>query len=170
MIQNCNDFGVLVCFQVWMSFFLICFNYLSNPLGITYYLNKKFLLLEPSPIQHWIILFNLLTFQLTTINPSKKHSKKSKTGFFKENVRNPVWICRDPVSLILGIRFSLILGTWWWFSLILGTRFEILGTRIGSKKRLKKNLVRLTVLLQNSISKLDLRSHKRHYHLTRVCY
>jgi len=22
--------------------------------------------------------------------------------FFKENVRNPVWICRDPISLILG--------------------------------------------------------------------
>ena len=31
--------------------------------------------------------------------------------FFKENVRNPVWICRDPISLILGTRFSLILGT-----------------------------------------------------------
>jgi len=23
-------------------------------------------------------------------------------GFFKENVRYPVWICRDPISLILG--------------------------------------------------------------------
>jgi len=34
--------------------------------------------------------------------------------------RNPVWICRDPISLILG------------------TGFEILGTRIGSLKRLKK--------------------------------
>jgi len=31
--------------------------------------------------------------------------------FFKEIVRNPVWICRDPISLILGTRFSLILGT-----------------------------------------------------------
>jgi len=31
--------------------------------------------------------------------------------FFKENIRNPVWICRDPISLILGTRFSLILGT-----------------------------------------------------------
>jgi len=30
---------------------------------------------------------------------------------FKENVRYPVWICRDPISLILGTRFSLILGT-----------------------------------------------------------
>jgi len=48
--------------------------------------------------------------------------------FFKENVRNPVWICRDPISLILGTRFSLILGT----------RFEILETRIGSLKRPKK--------------------------------
>jgi len=36
-------------------------------------------------------------------------------GFFKENVRYPVWTCRDPISLILGTR--------WWFSLILGTRF-----------------------------------------------
>jgi len=30
--------------------------------------------------------------------------------FFKENVRYPVWICRDPISLILGTRFSPILG------------------------------------------------------------
>ena len=49
-------------------------------------------------------------------------------GFFKEN---PVWTRRDPISLILGTRFSLILGT----------RFEILGTRIGSLKRLKKTLI-----------------------------
>jgi len=34
--------------------------------------------------------------------------------FFKENVGYPEWICRDPISLILG-------------------------TRIGSLKRLKKN-------------------------------
>jgi len=50
--------------------------------------------------------------------------------FFKENVRYPVWTCRDPISLILGIRFSLILRT----------RFSILGTRIGSLKHLKKTL------------------------------
>ena len=25
-------------------------------------------------------------------------------SFFKENVRYPVWTCRDPISLILGIR------------------------------------------------------------------
>jgi len=30
---------------------------------------------------------------------------------FKENVRYPVWTCRDPISLILGSQFSLILGT-----------------------------------------------------------
>ena len=34
-----------------------------------------------------------------------------KQGFFKENVRYPVCTCRDLISLILGIRFSLILGT-----------------------------------------------------------
>jgi len=45
------------------------------------------------------------------------------TEFFKENVRCPVGIYRDPISLILGTR--------WHFSLIL-------GTRIGSLKRLKK--------------------------------
>jgi len=39
---------------------------------------------------------------------------------FKENIKYPVWICRDPISLILG------------------TRFSILGTRIGSLKHLKK--------------------------------
>jgi len=38
-------------------------------------------------------------------------------------------------------RFSLILGTRWWFSLFLGTRYLILGTRIGSLKHLKKTLV-----------------------------
>jgi len=32
-------------------------------------------------------------------------------GFFKENVRYPVWTFTDPISLILGTRFSLILGT-----------------------------------------------------------
>jgi len=48
--------------------------------------------------------------------------------FFKENVRYPVWTCRDPISLILGTRFSLILGT----------RFLFLGTRIESLKHLKK--------------------------------
>ena len=34
-----------------------------------------------------------------------------RTVFFKENVRNPVWICRDPIFLILGTRLSLILVT-----------------------------------------------------------
>jgi len=32
------------------------------------------------------------------------------TGFLKENVGYLVWICRDPISLILGARFSLTLG------------------------------------------------------------
>jgi len=50
------------------------------------------------------------------------------TRFFKDNVRCPVWNCRDPISLILGTRFSLILGT----------RFSILGIRIGFLKHLKK--------------------------------
>ena len=40
--------------------------------------------------------------------------------FFKENIRYPVWICKDPIFLILG------------------TRFSILGTRIRSRKDLKK--------------------------------
>jgi len=62
------------------------------------------------------------------------------TRFFLRKMlgTNPAWICRDPISLILGTRFSLTLGTRSYFSLILGTRFEILGTRIGSLKRLKK--------------------------------
>jgi len=64
-------------------------------------------------------------------------------GFFKENVSDPVWTCRDPISLILGALFSLILGTRWYFSLILGTRWYfslIVGTRIRSLKQLKKTL------------------------------
>jgi len=45
----------------------------------------------------------------------------TKVVFVEENVRYPVWTCRDPISLILG------------------TRFSILGTGIGSLKHLKKN-------------------------------
>jgi len=44
-----------------------------------------------------------------------------------DDVRYPVWTCRDPISLILGTRFYLILGT----------RFSILGTQIRSLKHLK---------------------------------
>jgi len=40
--------------------------------------------------------------------------------FSKENVRYLVWTCKDPISLVLG------------------TRFLILRTRIGSLKHLKK--------------------------------
>ena len=66
----------------------------------------------------------LLSFLVTT----SRISFVNKQVFFKENIRYPVWICRDPISLNLGTRFSLILGT----------RFSIPGTRIGSLKRLKK--------------------------------
>jgi len=45
------------------------------------------------------------------VRSSENHKKGLKDqGFFKENVRHPVWTCRDPISLILGTRFS-ILGT-----------------------------------------------------------
>ena len=77
----------------------------------------------------------------------KNHPKwicKLYQGFFKKNVRNLVWICRDPISLFLGTPF-FILGTRWSFSLILRTRFEILGTRTGSLKRLKRTLTVLKV-------------------------
>ena len=39
------------------------------------------------------------------------YKNKAFISFFKENVRYPVWTCRDPISLNLGTRFSLILGT-----------------------------------------------------------
>jgi len=67
--------------------------------------------------------------------------------FFKENVRYPMWTCRDPISLIIGTWFSLILGTRWWFSLIVGTWFSILGTRIGFLKRLKKPALHCIAML-----------------------
>ena len=39
----------------------------------------------------------------------KWHSRTSivhySRFFFKENVRHPVWTCRDPISLILGPDF-----------------------------------------------------------------
>ena len=61
---------------------------------------------------------SLVTLRLLTVKPG---------FFYKENVMYPVCTCRDPISLILGTRFSLILGT-----------------RIGSLKHLK-NTLRLTV-------------------------
>jgi len=39
-----------------------------------------------------------------------EYSIKDRVSF-KENVRYPIWICKDPISVILGTRFSLILGT-----------------------------------------------------------
>jgi len=53
--------------------------------------------------------------------PTLQYNFQYYQFFFKENVKYPVWTCRDPISLILGTRFSLIVGT----------RFSILGTRIG---------------------------------------
>jgi len=36
---------------------------------------------------------------------SFKNRFKIQPVFFKENVRYPIWICRDPISLILGTRW-----------------------------------------------------------------
>jgi len=47
--------------------------------------------------------------------------------FFKENIMYVVWTFRDPISLILETRFSLILGTWWWF--LSDYREQILNSR-----------------------------------------
>jgi len=62
--------------------------------------------------------------------------------------RYPVWTCRHPISLILRTRFSLILGT----------RFEILGTRIGSLKHLKKPCLYSKSFVLNSITQMLLGS------------
>jgi len=43
--------------------------------------------------------------------PTTENQKDTKSGFFKENVGYPVWTCRDPISMILATRLSLILGT-----------------------------------------------------------
>jgi len=42
---------------------------------------------------------------------SVDYSLKLTQVFFKENVRYPECTSKDPISLILGIRFSLTLGT-----------------------------------------------------------
>jgi len=34
--------------------------------------------------------------------------RDSKSVFLKEIVKYPVWTCKDPVSLILRIRFSIL--------------------------------------------------------------
>jgi len=45
--------------------------------------------------------------------PLRAKPRWCKPVFFKENVRYPVWTYREPISLILGTRFFLILGTRW---------------------------------------------------------
>jgi len=65
----------------------------------------------------------------TTFSPLWQYTHRQ--GFLKENVRYPVWTCGDPISLILGTR--------WPFSLIL-------GTQIGSLKHLKKTWHRANML------------------------
>ena len=52
------------------------------------------------------LFINVLAFDCSTIVRAY-----FATGFFKENIRYPVRTCRDPISLILGTRFSMILGT-----------------------------------------------------------
>ena len=86
-----------------------------------------------------IFFSKLWTFCITNTQKSFNTLMSEKLlctyiSFFKENVRYPVWTCRDPISLILGTRFSLILETRWQVSLIL-------GTWIGSLKRLKKTCI-----------------------------
>jgi len=55
-------------------------------------------------------------------------SHSTTVFFFEENVRYLICSCSETISLILGTRFSLILGT----------GFLILGTRTGYLKHLKK--------------------------------
>jgi len=67
----------------------------------------------------------------------RKHTSALKTlkqVFFKGKcqVQYLVWTCRGPISLFLGIRFSLILGTW----------FSVLGTQIGPLKHCNKPCTR----------------------------
>jgi len=45
--------------------------------------------------------------------PSLIHILLTTSSFFKEYDKYPVWTCRDPISLNLGTRFSLILGILW---------------------------------------------------------
>ena len=54
-----------------------------------------------------------LSLSITSICNIHKNCKClcDNAVFYKENVRNPVWICRGPISMILVTRFSLILGT-----------------------------------------------------------
>ena len=103
---------------------------------------------EPPEWDLWTTSKNPAIFRCNTANSSKNRDFSMLQDFslqqnlyqifFKENVRYPVWTCRDAISLILGTRFSLILGTRWYFSLILGTQFSILGSRMGPLKYLKK--------------------------------
>jgi len=81
------------------------------------------------------VLKNVLAFECSTIVRAY-----FATGFFKENIRYPVWTCRDPISLILGTRFSMILGT----------RFSILGIRIGKGPEFSKTTSAITTLFRRS--------------------
>jgi len=68
-----------------------------------------------SPISNFIVILNGWTWN----ENCSLWITNVISFFFKENIRHPVPICRDPISLILG------------------TLFSILETRIGSLKHLK---------------------------------
>jgi len=64
------------------------------------------------------VLHNVFTPTRNALDLSMHRSKKEHTKYMKEHedtyasfFLRKVWICRDPISLILGTRFSLILGT-----------------------------------------------------------
>ena len=71
---------------------------------------------ENKEVQHEpkVVLF-VQSITLYQIRQYLEHYKTFTQVIFKENVRCPIWTCRDPISLILGTWFSLILGTRWWF-------------------------------------------------------
>ena len=72
-----------------------------HTLGTHWHLDNKPLLLENTK--------KYVYFDRTARQNASKNSywrnQVNKCTFFKEIVRNPVWICRDPFSLILGTRF-----------------------------------------------------------------
>jgi len=67
-----------------------------------------------------LCLFTVISFAIIVL----------KLVFFEENVRYPVWICRDPIFSDFKNPMIIFSDS--------RTRFEILGTRIESLKRFKK--------------------------------
>ena len=109
--NNCSDFDVLACFQVYISIFLIYLSYFSNLLEITHYSNTKFLFTWTQPYsQQWFLQIN----NRRVLRPFQKVCGRGTAN------NNPWTICRIISFYWLSANVVIIIiimrgvdGTFW---------------------------------------------------------